>query len=201
MKDYHLQDYQFELIFRMIPPELNNEFIPQPPENTFSGLLPSIDKIQKEVYLKAAEMSSKLDVSNYPVTMEQINKLATEMPTHWFYKFVKDPREMHYRSKSLSESMQQKYADCIKTCEEGLQHYQDSPYLMYMLGRTLGDIGKIEKGIEILTRVIKHHPNFADAYIERGRCKANLKDIKGAQEDFSSAKEIEPYIDLPDLFS
>jgi tetratricopeptide (TPR) repeat protein len=199
LKDYHLQYYNFALIYRIFPPELNNEFIPQPPENTFSGLLPSIDKIRNEVYLKAGEMASKIDVSNLPVTMEQINQLAIEKPTHWSYKFVKDPREMHYRSKSLSESIQQKYADCIKTCEEGLQHYHDSPYLMYMLGRSLGDLGENEKGIEVLTRVIEHHPNFADAYIERGRCKAQLKDIKGAKEDFSIAKEIEPYIELPRL--
>jgi len=198
LKEYRLQGYQFDIIYRMAPPELEGEFIKMPPEHSFSHL-PSPDQIRHETYSKTVETSSKLDVSNFRLNMEQINKFATEMPTHWIYKLVIDPKEMHYRHKSLLESMRERYEDCLKTCDEGLQHYQESPYLQYMQGRTLGDIGEYNKGIEILTRLIERHPNFADAYVERGRCKANMKDKKGAQEDFSRAKEIEPNIDLPKL--
>jgi len=59
VKDYHLQSYQVDLIYRMIPPELENEFIPTPSQQTFSSILPSINQIHKEAYLKIADTSSK----------------------------------------------------------------------------------------------------------------------------------------------
>jgi tetratricopeptide (TPR) repeat protein len=99
------------------------------------------------------------------------------------------------------------YDDVVKICMNGLEKYPNSPYLLYMLGRTLGDIGKtshnnqkFNEGITILNHVIDLYPNFADAYVERGTIKFNLTNQDGAIHDFLQAKEIEPDIDLPIKF-
>jgi hypothetical protein len=70
-----------------------------------------------------------------------------------------------------------------------------------MLGRTLGDIGKVTKNNEkyqesiiILNQVITLYPNFADAYYERAEIKELQQDMAGAYEDYLKAEKIEPGI-------
>lgn len=134
-------------------------------------------------------------------SMEYIKKQEIEQPTHWIYKYVVDPIEMNYRTRALRKSMIGQYDEVITICEKGLEKYPDNPYLLYMQGRTLGDIGKVSnncqklnKGIEVLNHVINLYPNFADAYVERGRIKKLQTDNNGAIEDFTIANNIEPGI-------
>jgi tetratricopeptide (TPR) repeat protein len=145
-------------------------------------------------------------IDEYPpiepyATMEFIKNKEIEEPTHWIYKNVTDPIEMNYRDRSLRKSMIGHYDEVVKICMAGLEKYPNSPYLNYMLGRTLGDIGKasndnqkFNEGIKALNRVIDHYPNFADAYVERGVIKRFQNNTDGANEDFIKANNIEPGI-------
>jgi tetratricopeptide (TPR) repeat protein len=142
-----------------------------------------------------------LPITEPHCSMEFIKKNEIEAPTHWIYKYVDDPIEMNYRDRSLRKSMIGHYDEAVKICVAGLEKFPNSPYLIYMLGRTLGDIGKasndnqkLSEGITALNKVISLYPDFADAYVERGVIKRFQNDTDGANEDFTKANNIEPGI-------
>lgn len=142
-----------------------------------------------------------LSINEPHCSMDFIKNKGIEEPTHWIYKNVADPIEMNYRDRSLQKSMIGHYDEVVKICMSGLEKYPNSPYLLYMLGRTLGDIGKasndnqkFNEGITALNHVIDLYPNFADAYVERGVIKRFQNNTAGANEDFIKANSIEPGI-------
>lgn len=148
--------------------------------------------------------NESLSINEPHCSMEFIKNKEIEEPTHWIYKNVTDPIEMNYRDRSLRKSMIGHYDEVVKICMKGLEKYPNSPYLLYMLGRTLGDIGKASndnqkynEGISVLNHVIDLYPDFADAYVERGTIKIYLSSEDGAFRDFIQAREIEADIDLP----
>jgi len=135
--------------------------------------------------------------------IKQLSKYLEEKqkaePTHWIYKFVKNSEEYRCRSISLVYSMRGDFEKCLEFCNKGLKINPKSPYLLYIKGRTKGDISDFKGGLSELDRAIKFYPNFADAYIERGSIKAKLGDSKGAEKDYSTAKKIEPSIIIPKM--
>lgn len=140
-------------------------------------------------------------------SMELIKIQEIAQPTHWIYKKVVDPIEMNYRNSALRKSLIGDYDQVVNICMKGLKKYPKSPYLYYMLGRTLGDIGEIStdnqkfnEGIIVLNHVIDLYPDFADACVERGRIQIYLSNQDEAIRDFLHAREIEPGIDLPIKF-
>lgn len=130
---------------------------------------------------------------------EYIKKMENENPTHWIWKYVNDPIELNYRHSALQNSMIGRYDICIDLCETGLKKYPNSPYFLYMLGRTLGDLGNYESALNVLNHTIQLFPDFADVLIERGSIKANMGYFEEGLIDFKSAKTIEPTIMLPNF--
>ena len=120
-----------------------------------------------------------------------------KQPTHWIYKYVNHPHEMWFRQKALSLSMSRSYEYCIHCYVQGLIRNSDSPYLLYMLGCTLGHVGESEMGIKVLSRAIELNPTFADAYIERGLNRARVGEIDSSNQDYQEARTIEPDILIP----
>jgi len=161
----------------------------QPYPQEFHESLKSVDEVFDESF----------SMDEPYLSLEYIKNKEIEAPTHWIFKHVSDPVEMNYRNKSLQKSMIGHYDEVVKICLNGLEKYPDSPYLLYMLGRTLGDIGKatddnqkFREGIGLLNYVIDLCPDFADAYVERGIIKKLQNDTIGANEDFIKANTIEP---------
>jgi tetratricopeptide (TPR) repeat protein len=156
-----------------------------------------------EQLLEIDKTTTKL-VSNFDeptITMDWIKKQEQLAPTHWSFKHINNPVEMNYRQQALSKSMIGKFDETIKICRAGLEKFPESPYLLYMVGRSFLDIHEFSKSIEILDYVISKYPDFADCYVERGVCKHNLGDAEGAKKDFLMARKIEPSISLPPFAS
>jgi len=160
---------------------------------------PQIHEQLLEMDKNTSKIVSNLDEPT--VTMDWIKKQEQIAPTHWSYKYISNPVEMNYRQQALLKSMTGQYDEVIKICRAGLEKFPDSPYLLYMVGRSFLDIQEFSKSIEILDYVVSKYPDFADCYIERGVCKQNLGDIDGAKKDFLIARKIEPSISLPSFVS
>jgi len=132
------------------------------------------------------------------VDMSFVRTQGKAFPTHWIYKHCTDIKQYAYRSIALRESTVGKYDKVLATSREGLSKFPGDPYLLYMLGRTLCDVGrvnndreKIETARRMLDDVVAQYPTFPDAYMERGWCKYGLSDYAGAERDIASAIEHE----------
>lgn len=119
-------------------------------------------KILKEIRKIKSDTSVTL-------TMEQIAEQAQKFPTHFNYQDVKNPEEFRCRDEALSYSMTEDYQDCIDSCNKGLEINPNSPYLLYMRGRTFSDMKQFEDGMNDLRRAIELRGDFAEAWMEIGR--------------------------------
>jgi len=180
---------KFKEIFRK-----NEEEYEKPYPNNIHKAMSSLDDIRDDNF----------QIDDPILTIDKIKQMEASAPTHWMWKFIKDPIEVNYRQRALDKSMLGRYDEVIKICKKGLNKFPDSPYLLYMFGRTLGDLGRcngdvnnFSDGVNLLTQTIDQYPNFADAYVERGKIKVYLSDEDGAIRDFIQAREIEADINLP----
>jgi len=137
-------------------------------------------------------------IFNQIVSLEELRILEKNSPTHWIYKYIDDPLQYSYRRLTLRSSMVGKYDKTVNYCSKGLEKFPNDPYLLYMLGRTFYDIGKIKEEIEyirealqVLDNAIYLYPDFPDAYFERGKCNLVLNCLDSAENDFLLAVEYE----------
>jgi hypothetical protein len=47
--NYQLKGFQFELVYRISPPEKEGEFFPMPPDNEWIPFLPTLEQIKREI--------------------------------------------------------------------------------------------------------------------------------------------------------
>ncbi|MCT8336939.1 tetratricopeptide repeat protein [Methanoculleus sp. Afa-1] len=137
-------------------------------------------------------------VSEFTPSLDSIKSMERQAPTHWMYKHITDPHQYVYRSMSLRSSMLGEYDKTVSVCLDGLAQYPNDAYLLYMLGRTLCDIGrvtgdvtKVEEALSVLNQVLTTYPDFPDAYMERGSCHLIFKDLDSAENDYLRAIELE----------
>ena len=154
------------------------------------------EKTHGELHEDILRIQETLD--DVSLDLSHIRAMEKAFPTHWIYKHCDDAKQSVYRSNALKASMVGKYDRAIAICRDGLSKFPNDPYILYMLGRTLCDIGRVNKDkdkIEIARRtlddVISQYPEFPDAYMERGWCKYGLGDFAGAERDCASAIERE----------
>ncbi|MBU1197365.1 tetratricopeptide repeat protein [Candidatus Micrarchaeota archaeon] len=130
--------------------------------------------------------------------MDRIHTTEKKFPHRWLYKKVKNPDEFSFRHLALGYSNSGEYDKCLFYCEEGLKLTPKSPYLRYMRARTLGDLGNLDLAIKLLGNIIKDHPLFAEAYVERGYFLENAGKMKSALKDYRRAQEIDSTVILPE---
>jgi tetratricopeptide (TPR) repeat protein len=207
---FELLGCQFDLVFRMHPPEDPTEFIPLNitiPAYCGRGKRkwrliwsdsanrepPLLEKwgVSREDFEKQVSMlkDTKLD-------MKTIETLAEEYPDDPYYQGIKSPAEWKWRCLALHASMRGDYEKAIEYANKGLEINPESAYLFFVRGRSKGDIGKFGKfkgGIKDLDKALKLEPKFSEAFEERGYIKQKMGDIKGAEEDYKKAREIEPF--------
>lgn len=149
----------------------------------------------KEELLKDALLPEGVEVD-----MKSIKKIAKEHPDRMIFQKVKNPEEFQARSHALHYSMIGDYYKAIEHADKGLKINPESAYLFYMRGRSKGDIGAFNEGIQDLSEAIRLEPNYADVFVERGYIKHKMGDVGvgGCWNDYDTALTIEPSIVLPD---
>lgn len=138
---------------------------------------------------KMRELTKDIDVIP---TMEQIAEQAKKFPTDFSYKDVKNPEEYRLRGLALSYSMSEDYQDCIDTCNKGLEINPDSPYLLYMRGRTYSDMQRFEEGMKDLKRATELRDDFAEPWMEIGRIHQIMNHMDLGILAYYNAQKIDP---------
>lgn len=60
------------------------------------------------------------------------------------------------------------------------------------MARTFAESRAYDKALEVLDAAIAQHPDFAEAYLERGKIKYHLHNKVGATQDLRRALELNP---------
>lgn len=162
----------------------------------FENLKRRIHKKEKtpEEHLKAVfELTKDVELD-----MKELEKQAREHPDRMIFQDVKNPKEYQLRSHVLHFLMIGDYRKAIQYATEGIEINPESAYLFYIRGRSKGYTNLFDEGIKDLNQAIKLKPDYADAFVERGYIKQKGSDIKGAEEDYQKAREIDPSVELPE---
>lgn len=138
------------------------------------------------------------DIKNHAFSMDYVKSMEKELPTFWMYKYVNEPLQFSYRYLALRSSMIGKYDVTINICTEGLNLFSDDPYLLYILGRTAYDKGRVtrdvillQNAVNILNFTINLYPDFPDVYVERAKCNLLLNQLDQSEQDYLTAIELE----------
>jgi tetratricopeptide (TPR) repeat protein len=131
---------------------------------------------------------------NSVVDMDKIEKLRQKFPDHEIYQDIIDPREFTIRNQALGYAMAKQPEKSIEFANEGLKINPNSPFLHYLKGRTLCDMGKFEEGLDHLITATKLKPIYADAYSEIGSTYFKLGDYEDAEKVMAKAHELDPSI-------
>lgn len=121
-----------------------------------------------------------------------IEKQAKEHPNQMILQGVQNSEEYQERNHALYYSMQGECEKSIEHATKGLKINPKSAYLLYIRGRSKGDIGQFAEGIKDLTEAIKIVPNYADAFVERGYIEQKIGDSSGARNDYDKGIRLDP---------
>ena len=101
-------------------------------------------------------------------------------------------RRSLYQLKSFTYSMKGNDLEVIKTLDEALELYPDSPGLLNNRSISLSAIGRYDEAIESIEKAIELEPLDANLYDSYGEVLMNAKNYKGAIEKFTQALEANP---------
>ena len=125
-------------------------------------------------------------------TMEQISELSKNLSRDQMTQDLKNPTEFKFRQLSLKYSMAGNLDECIDNCNKGLEINPQSPFLLYMKGRTLSDLKQFQEGLEYLAKAVGLRDDFADAWWEIGRIHQIHNDMDSAILEYYKAQQLEP---------
>lgn len=132
---------------------------------------------------------------NVKVDMKILEKQAKEHPDRMLFQNVKNPDEHQERYFALYYSMQGDYAESIEHANKGLKINPKSAFLLYLRGRSKGDIRQLAEGINDLTEAIKIEPNYAEAFVERGYIEQKMGDFSAARADYEKGIRLDLRLD------
>ncbi|GAI57377.1 unnamed protein product, partial [marine sediment metagenome] len=101
-------------------------------------------------------------------------------------------RKSLYQLKSFTYYTMGKDMELIKTLEEALDFYPDSPGLLNNRAISLSKIGRYDEAIETIENAIELEPLDANLYDTYGEVLMNSENYKGAIEKFTQALEVNP---------
>ncbi len=124
--------------------------------------------------------------------LQDIEKASQQMPTDFIFKDVKSIEEYVLREKAVHHSMIEEYQVCVDYCNQGLEKNQDSPYLLYLRGRTFSDMGQFKNAMDDLVRAIKLRDDFGDAWYEIGVIHHKTNNMDEAMLAYYQAQKYDP---------
>jgi len=101
-------------------------------------------------------------------------------------------RKSLYQMKSFTYYAMGKYLEVIKTLDEALDLYPDSPGLLNNRAISLSNLGRYNEAIESIEKAIELDPLDANLYDSYGEVLMISKNYKGAIEKFTQALEANP---------
>ena len=80
--------------------------------------------------------------------------------------------------------MQGNYLESIEHANNGLKINPKSAFLLYLRGRSKGDIRQFAEGLQDLNDAIKIEPKYAEAFVEKGYILQKMGDLSGARSNY-----------------
>ncbi|MFH2028957.1 MAG: hypothetical protein ABIJ08_07480, partial [Nanoarchaeota archaeon] len=161
---------------------------------------------EENISEKRIPLVEEIIESTNKLSFDEVKKAAKKNPDKPFFQNIKTKEEFQMRNiisgivalaaggdMDSSEASNQ----IIKYASKGLKINPNSIYLLQMRGRSHGDIGSFKEGLRDLNKAIKLKSYYTDAFVERGYIKQKMGDQKGANEDYTEARNIEPGIIIP----
>lgn len=108
-----------------------------------------------------------------------------------------DDSELGLRTKIDTLILQKNYEEVIQISTYALEKYPENSQFWYYRGRTLGDIGMLQEGLNDLTKCVELNENNADAIVEMGYIYQKAGDDVNAKRCYDIAKNIDPRIKTP----
>ncbi len=106
-------------------------------------------------------------------------------------KFPQERKSL-YQLKSFTHYTMGNYLEVIKTLDDALDLYPNSPGLLNNRAISLSNIGRYDEAIETIEKAIEIEPLDANLYDTYGEVLMNSKNYKGAIEKFTQALEANP---------
>jgi len=101
-------------------------------------------------------------------------------------------RKSLYQLRSFTYYAMDKYIEVIKTLDEALEFYPDSPGLLNNRAISLSNLGRYDEAFETIEKAIELDPLDANLYDSYGEVLMISKNYKGAIEKFTQALEANP---------
>jgi tetratricopeptide (TPR) repeat protein len=87
---------------------------------------------------------------------------------------------------------QERFAEAIAVCEQGLATAANHRKLLNTLASSLGGAGRYEEAVELLARIVRAHPGFAQGHEMLGKLHTKLGRIDAAIAAFDAATKANP---------
>ncbi len=134
-------------------------------------------------------------MKNTKVDMKMLRELIKNNPDRPLHQNIKNPDEYKERNLALSYSMLGDYEKSMAHATAGLKINPKSAYLLCMRGRSKGDLGKFDEGLNDLNDAINLDPKYAEAFMEKGYILQKIGDLSGARSNYKMAISLDPALE------
>jgi hypothetical protein len=153
-----------------------------------------IEQIRGDTKLHQCFLDLTHQIEDLVGDMAGIEKLRQKYPDHEMYQDIFDPREFTMRGQALNYALLGDFEKSIEWANKGLAINPKSPFLLYLKGKTLGDMRKYQEGIVYLMKAIELKPTFAEVYSELSVAQFKLGNYELAEQASIKAHELNPSI-------
>ena len=156
---------------------------------------------EEDIHKKRRKLMEQADSFTNGISFKDVQELARRQPNNPIFQGkIKNIEEFQWRKKVSTltalmydndKGIPELAKEIIECVDKGIKTNPDSVYLLYMRGRSKGDIGLFDEGLKDLNKAIKLKPDYADAYVERGYIKQKMGNFSGAKNDYDKGVELD----------
>ncbi len=159
--------------------------------NETNGTAEALVEIEKAIELSPDHFDIYNTKIHLYLTNDKMRSDLMALIDEMMKKFPQERKSL-YQLKSFTYYTMGKYLEVIKTIDEALDLYPDSPGLLNNRSISLSTIGRYDEAIETIKKAIEIDPLDANMYDTYGEVLMNSKNYKGAIEKFTQALEANP---------
>jgi tetratricopeptide (TPR) repeat protein len=159
--------------------------------NETNGTVEALVEIEKAIELNPNHFDIYATKIHLFLTNDNMKGEVMVLIDEMMKKFPLECKKL-YQLKSFTYYTMGRDVESIKTLEEALDLYPDSPGLLNNISVSLSNIGRYDEAVEKIEKAIELEPLDANLYDTYGEVLMNSKNYKGAIAKFTQALEANP---------
>ena len=159
--------------------------------NETNGTEEALVEIEKAIELSPDHFDIYVTKINLYLTNDNMRDEIMALIDEMMKKFPQERKSL-YKQRGFTYYTMGKDLEVIKTLDEALDLYPDSPGLLNNRSLSLSNIGRYDEAFETIEKAIELDPLDANLYDTYGEVLMNSKNYKGAIEKFTQALEANP---------